>query len=313
MNVKKIQVNNPKLQEGQYLDFEVVKSLEIDRDQKFWVLRDPLGYKVLLPYELYKDYGIQKGETINCRIDRVNCNGKVFLEPRHPYYREGEVYNFPLVDVETSSSLLGDNVFFYIVKDVHNNHLKVNASLLSDQPAPQIVQCFVERVKKGRLLLKLQRQEEKSLRESFRSWRLFQVTGESYDPEEKQKYFIAADSLDQKYLISKKHFSSYEITLGKQVKCKISQLSVHGVYLLEPEHPIYKEGEQYKFEISHLEQMEFSDNNVQDFLVVNDCFDEKVKIEITSGELSGLKDKTHVYARVNSIEKSRPDLSLVSF
>ncbi len=93
MAVKKINIPNARLTEGQWYTFRILKVVSLGEDEGWFVMQDPNGYKILLPKGFYEDYGFAPGQSVSCRVDKINCNGRMFLEPGHPHYKEGEVYD----------------------------------------------------------------------------------------------------------------------------------------------------------------------------------------------------------------------------
>jgi len=63
-------------------------------DQEAFILIGPNNKKHLMNASYYTLYHFSIGQTIKCTVDKINCSGQIFLEPEHPYYQSGEVYNF---------------------------------------------------------------------------------------------------------------------------------------------------------------------------------------------------------------------------
>lgn len=105
-----------KFVEGEEHSFQVINLAELPDEGTFFVLRHASTRRLLLPYETYKKYKIEIGTQLICRIDRVNCTGKVFLEPKHPIYIEGLTYNFPIISHNNS---------FITVNDCFANEIRV--------------------------------------------------------------------------------------------------------------------------------------------------------------------------------------------
>ena len=80
--------------EGQTYKYMIKNHIDLSKNEKFYVLEDQAGRKQLLNSEYYEKYNFKIGQSINCRLDHINCSGKIFLEPEHPFYMEGKVYDF---------------------------------------------------------------------------------------------------------------------------------------------------------------------------------------------------------------------------
>ncbi|PKP19322.1 MAG: hypothetical protein CVU05_11685 [Bacteroidetes bacterium HGW-Bacteroidetes-21] len=90
-----------KPEEGQEYPFYVEKLLSLP-DGSYFVLNGPDDRKYLMESRFYSDeYQIIPGTEIICKVDKINCTGKVFFEPLHPVYLEGVVDVFEIVGVET--------------------------------------------------------------------------------------------------------------------------------------------------------------------------------------------------------------------
>jgi hypothetical protein len=102
---------------------------------------------LLLPVEPYNNYCIGGNSTIECRIDKINCSGKVFLEPRHPVYIEGETYDFIVHRASIKDVTLNDTV---TVHDIFNNAVHINWPISSQTPKIGAnIKLRVDRLKNG--------------------------------------------------------------------------------------------------------------------------------------------------------------------
>ena len=91
MDFRPIKIPNSLLTEGESFVFLLIGKLDLDRGDAYFVMQDPYGYKMLMPAGFYEDYGFQEGQEVVCKVDKISCSGKIYLEPRHPYYEEGKV------------------------------------------------------------------------------------------------------------------------------------------------------------------------------------------------------------------------------
>ena len=142
------------LEEGRNYNFKVLKSISLYNDENYFVLEAPSKNKYLLNSSLYKYYNILKNTTIKCKVDKINCNGRIFLEPEHPYLKEGNKYVFK---VDTIEELLGkDKEQVLIVIDnkgithtaILNRHLKL-------KEIPKHINAKINRISKARLYLEV--------------------------------------------------------------------------------------------------------------------------------------------------------------
>jgi len=87
-----------KLNIGENYPFTVIKHLPDPIAGGWFVLADPYGCKHLLTDEYYLNYGFEPGKSVICTVDKVNCKGKIFLEPEHPIYKPGDIAEFTFVE-----------------------------------------------------------------------------------------------------------------------------------------------------------------------------------------------------------------------
>ena len=140
------------LSEGDWFPFKIHNLVQLQDDSWYYVLQDINGLKHFMPAENYESYGFATGTEITCKIDRINCTGRIFLEPKHPNYTEGEIYPFKVISFLNSGT---EKVL--IVKEISGNNIEVpvynNTNL--DIKNKNMVKCIVKSIKKGRLILDL--------------------------------------------------------------------------------------------------------------------------------------------------------------
>jgi hypothetical protein len=143
------------LETGNMYDLEIVRIIKIHGTGRFYLGRDVNGLKHLIAVEYYHYYGIKKGDTIRCRLDRVNCQGRFFFEPDHPVYKRGETYIFKLVSFKVN--YLNDEILNCRarVRDVFGREWNTHDFRIR-QPLPEnltSLSCIVVSFKKARLFL----------------------------------------------------------------------------------------------------------------------------------------------------------------
>jgi hypothetical protein len=140
------------LTEGEWFPFKIHNLVQLQDDAWYYVLQDINGMKHFMAAESYKSYGFSIGDQILCKIDRVNCTGRVFLEPKHPIYREGEIYSFSISKYPNP-----DNKEVLIVHEVSGNSLEVPVNSINkiDINEQKMVRCIVKNIKKGKLVLEI--------------------------------------------------------------------------------------------------------------------------------------------------------------
>jgi len=138
--------------EGEWFPFRIHNLVQLQDDAWYYVLQDINGLKHFMPAEDYENYGFAKGDEITCKIDRINCTGRIFLEPKHPRYKEGEIYYFEVINYSNQ-----DNENVLILKEILGNIIKVPVNSMNsvDINEAKMVRCIVQSIKKGRLILEI--------------------------------------------------------------------------------------------------------------------------------------------------------------
>ncbi|MBW6479059.1 MAG: hypothetical protein K0B37_06480 [Bacteroidales bacterium] len=311
MRIRNLTVSNSRLTEGNYYSFKILKTMELGSDSYF-VMQDPLGYKILMPANFYPHYGFEPGQTIQCRVDKINCNGRMFLEPLHPHYREGHIYEFDVLSSGVRINILDEQEYFIKVKDVCRLTwtVKVYSAKYIEENSSKI-SCRLERIKKGKLFLSLE--SDKPIHSGLITGKTysFTIVGERINPGDKLSYFVLKDENGNKHLLKKKYYTHYGLKKGMTLNCSVDKFTSEGFFFLEPENPWYRQGEIYEFKILEIHKLHFSDGNIQDVLVVDDPYNEPVKLFMEPGQVEFLKDKKTVNCKVDRIRKSRLELIII--
>lgn len=116
-----------KLKEGEVYRFQVLKTVSIPDQGVFFQLRHPSsGRRLLLSASRYSNYGIEPGSIINCKVEKVSCTGKVYLEPKHPLYIEGNTYPFDIIKAVKNKKHSGK--LLVKVHDLFSNAIEVGCT-----------------------------------------------------------------------------------------------------------------------------------------------------------------------------------------
>lgn len=306
LKIKEFKVPNSRLLQGEYYPFKIVKNLEIDETEQYFVLQDPLGYKILMPSNFYRHYNMQVGETIRCRVDKINCNGRMFLEPAHPIYQEGEVYEFKTIRSGKQQNIYDKQEHFIVVEDKLKQQHKVYIldSRIKDSLSSTI-ECYLERIKKGKFFLRhLEDGHFQSFLKKGQRYE-FLITGETINPFDKQHYFLLLDAKGTRHVLKKKYYVDYNLRIGQKIWCHVEKFTDDGYFALEPDNPWYEKGQSYVFKTREINRLVFSDGNRQDVLVLENPHGEDVKVFIDDQQTAKLMQSTEVTARVKTIRKSR--------
>jgi len=151
-----------KFTEGQVYEFVYVKNVALD--EEFLVFEDKDKERYLLPRQNYKDYNLVPHNPVKCVITRIDCKGKISIEPEHPYYKIGETYDFKfvkmLVTEEAEFNPVMDKTYVkkdyeIIVEDYFGNTQRVIPKRWQRKKRyeAETTTCKVVKIIQGRLLL----------------------------------------------------------------------------------------------------------------------------------------------------------------
>ena len=141
-----------KLEEGKSYPFRVHSTITLQDARVYFILEDPFNIRHLLPLWLYAKYGINQGQIINCTVDKINCTGRVYLEPLHPHYSKGRVYEFQCQSVQMNEHRRKP---ILILTDIFNNDIEVDCpqKLVKSISESISVECKVLDIRKGKPVL----------------------------------------------------------------------------------------------------------------------------------------------------------------
>jgi hypothetical protein len=251
-----------KLEEGKWYPFIYHADIVLPDGEKFLLAIDPGGVRHLLSYLYYKDYGFEKGKEILVRIDKINCSGKIFLEPAHPHYREGEEYDFDFLRAEYDENIFGELEYYWVVADKQGNEIQMAMEKGITLPENDKVTCKVNRIKKAKLYLT--HAQSKTLYGTLTEgqWYSFIVENDKLDLDG-VPYYVLLDEKGHRHLLKRLPYDNFNIRKDQPVVCKVIKWSNKGMYILEPEHPLYKDGLEFPFVVSRV---------FEDYFEVKDLF-----------------------------------------
>lgn len=127
--------------EKEWVLMKIVNRVIFHQSESYFILLDQFGNKHLMNSNYYKNYGLEIGMEIRCRIDKINCKGKIFFEPEHPYYKENECFEF-------EKKLLDNGEIIWI--DVFGNECVLEGEANSNTKVFK-----VSKIKKGKVYISL--------------------------------------------------------------------------------------------------------------------------------------------------------------
>lgn len=138
---------------GELYDFLVLKTFKMPDADEYFVQKSRNGNHFLIPAAYYKGYGLTPGTMIKCMVDKINCSGRIFLEPEHPYFIIGKEYVFRLTDKTQRTSSKFRVIKQYKLKDERDNEVLAEYVNNFHLPLHSLFQAEVRRIRKGALIL----------------------------------------------------------------------------------------------------------------------------------------------------------------
>ncbi|MBN1988654.1 MAG: hypothetical protein JW783_04625 [Bacteroidales bacterium] len=292
-----------KLEEGNEYTFYVEGIITIPNEGDFYKLRYGNNKKILLKAEYYVKYNISIDNQLVCTVDKINCTGKIFLEPKHPFYSIGKAYPFKVSSSEPELVMGKVPNSLYVV-DIFNNKILISAPMpLANKKE---IQLKVIGIKKGKPILEHPGSSILETSKQSQSDR-YRITGNSLYIYEDELIEMQSATGVSGYIV-KKHYIHYSNLLTEDwVKCNALGHK-NGLLLLEPQNPWYKVGLTYWF---YLKNIYFSDSTEAFNVELEDEGGKKCGLQVSSNEL-GEKIKAHkgLYCRVLGFRKGRPQLEV---
>ena len=142
------------LEESKAYIFFVEKILNLP-DDNYFVLIDEWNRKYLLTQKYYKNYKIEVGQRITCYVNKINCNGKIFLEPEHPIYKIGDIDSFFITKLEERIKQKSKEPYYVaLAQNEKTNKAAVLNYTDINQTLPLTAKCEVIKIKKAEVLLR---------------------------------------------------------------------------------------------------------------------------------------------------------------
>jgi len=302
--------NQYKFNEGENYQFKIIGYTEIPgTDESFFILTNPFGGKHLLKAIHYAHYNLQIDQEVNCKIDKINCSGKIYLEPENPIYKEGERYDFEFVKIIDHINSVGENEKVAVVKDQFGK--EIICSLPPDCKLSDNIkklQCEVLRIKKGELFLSMPETTEKNEDREIGNKYWFTVI-EIKEIENNTDYYILKDDYENLYSLKKDMYEHYGFRLNQKAECTVTKYNIDGHLKIEPIHPHYEIGKIYNFK--YLKTLNEKDplGNFENVIIVEDILGVKTKVR-SQNINPNTKFPETIECKVDGIRKGKAILSL---
>ncbi|MGE0088391.1 MAG: hypothetical protein AB7S50_02825 [Bacteroidales bacterium] len=303
--------NQYKFTEGDFYQFKIIDYTEIpDTNDSFFILKNQWGGKHLLKAFPFKHYNLTVGIDITCRIDKINCSGKIFLEPENPFYKPGEIYDFDVIRFSTHTNSVGEKESIIIVKDRfgHENSCSMPENL-NPEDIGERIKCKVVRIKKGQLFLI--HSETENTRKLLQIGEKYAFTVYELKDLNGVKYYILHDGFGNSYSLKMDMYKHYNLCIGRQVECTVTKFDTDGQLKIEPNHPHYKIGKTYPFKFLRIENdPDLLDKNSK-IIIVIDVFGIETKVSSFKPEIFNKPMPEYLHCLVEGVRKGKAILSIL--
>jgi len=303
--------SNKNIIEGKTYSFKIIKLVKLSKNEEFFILESSLGRRHLLTSKYYKRYGFEKGQTINCRVDKINCSGKIFLEPEHPHHKQGKFYYFEIKNIENQTNKFGEQVSNITVIDNLGNDAicNIDKNTAANFNVGELINCKVQRIKKGTLYLSHNSVHNKIILRhgKYYDFKISDIKKLS----DNKTYYILLDNNKNKYILDYEFYDNYNFRIGQSIKCSIVKFSSKGYYFLEPQHPFYEINKEYFFKFIKHEKTSITNENEEYTITVEDIFGNEIKFTSDKDILSGEKALQEIKCKVDGLKKGKALLSLI--
>lgn len=293
-----------RFEEGYWYFFTIDSVVSIPEKGNYFVLRHESGRKMLLNTQYYVKYNFQIGQVIECRVDKVNCTGKVYLEPKHPFYTEGFSYNFDLLNSKISE----DNTISITVRDYFDNEPQVLVNSCSIEKINNPITLKVERVKKGIPTLSFLDDNKVFLyNNNTQKLKLKLAAIVHFNSED---YYSLVDGEKVVARLKVKHYKNYGFVVGKYIDCQVIGCESNGLLIVDPKNPWYKIGESYRFKIYSIDDFLDLNGDTIKSIIVLDNNGRKCGVKYNNANLNQLSSNSEIKCKVIGFRKGRPLLEI---
>lgn len=296
------------LVEGKYYPFKITGSVILPDGSDCFILSDINNVKHLLQKRYYNNYKFDHNQEILCRIDKINCTGKIFIEPEHPFYKLGSSYTFTFDRFVEKESHYGGRERLAVLKNGYAEDIYLPSDELDRPLNPgDLLEAVVERIKKGKVFITVGSAindytgMDAGKTYHFTLVRELHVGG-------RYAFFVLRDDNGREFRIRKKFYDKYGFKVGDLVSCELVETD-HQVFL-EPVHPFYEIGFNYEFKIKGETLVnEYPEGQEEAYLLENAYGKDAVvkKSEVAPGRING----NTVKCTVTAIKKSQVILACV--
>jgi len=144
------------LKERVFYDFKILKEISAPDGILYYIIQDPYDNKHMMESDFYRSYQFKIGDVIPVRIDHINCKGQVFFEPRHPFFKEGEIFDCKYLGQVMQKNKFNEEELYLNVEGPDGIPTLIQTiSLHQEKKGFQIdiIPCKIKKISKGKLIM----------------------------------------------------------------------------------------------------------------------------------------------------------------
>lgn len=295
--------------EGQRFQFVITNKLVLPgTDEVNLILLGPDKKKYLLAEQFYENYHLKVGQTIQCTIDKINCSGKIFLEPDHPYYKIGERYDFLVLRLAEQENFIGKTQIIAWVRDLHGLEWSCPIDKSEDiEPGYSYLACRVDRIKKGELILSLPAMTSRFT--SLKAGLIYSFKMLDIKTFENEEFYVFKDTIGNYHRLPVFNYINYGFKPGQSIDAMVVKYLPNGECLIEPVHPYYQVGKSYSFKYSGMHKTIDLFGRIEAVITVLDVFGQEIKVKPHAWQTQlDLYNPESITCLVQYFRKGRPVL-----
>lgn len=298
-----------KLVEGESYLFTIHNQVTLaPGEPESFILLGPDNKRYLLNSSNYENYNLKTGQIIRCKVDKVNCSGRVFLEPEHPFYKAGKKYEFIVTKATEKKDVWGRPVFTAWVKDIFDNEWQCTVDSIDTLiPLVSKLTCRIKRIRKAELILSLPDLERVfpnlKINKSF-MFKIVDIKEVDY-----VDYFVLKDRGGKFHLIQKNHYTHYGFEIGKVIRAKVIDRKADLSYKIEPDNPYYKIDKTYYLKFLKIERELNAFNEIEGIIYLEDNYGQMTQVKAHPWQVKSLSYSPEmVKCRVVRLKKGKLQL-----
>lgn len=243
-----------------------------------WILTGYGKKKYLLADKFYAHYKLRTGQKIRCLADKINCSGRIFLEPDHPYYTAGKKYEFPVLRISPPLDSVRQKYSIAWVQDLHGHEWPCPVDLPEGSEAElKHLTCRVDRIKKGALTVSL---PAMALRlRTLKRGRNYKFSIEDIRIFDTEKFYVLKDKNGDFHRLRVEDYVHYHFKKGDSIEATVVKYNPEGECVVEPVHPYYRVGQLYPFRFVELKKSVDPLGHTEAIIFVEDIYNQPIKVK----------------------------------